>query len=112
MAPVMDPPTAPPQDVPTPPPALALPSRASAVVPVPVAPVKESVAAPDLLALVSRLPASIRRLVEEKEAVASRCAELEKQLALEWRPGACCSKGVTSSSGRGRAFRRTLSAFH
>ena len=53
------------------------------IVPVPVAPVEESVVAHNLLALVSRLPASVRRVVEEKEAMASRCAELKKQLAHE-----------------------------
>ena len=50
-------------------------------------PVEEPVSAPDLLALVSHIPASVCRLVKEKKAAASKCAELEKQLAQEREAG-------------------------
>ena len=85
--PIMTPPTTLPQDVLVPPPALALSLGASVVAPILMVPVEEPVLAPDLLALVSRIPASVCKLVEEKEVTTSRCAKLEKQLAEERETG-------------------------
>ena len=46
--------------------------------PAPAEPVMEPVSAFDLLSLATHFPDSIRKLIDDKEAAASRCAELER----------------------------------
>ena len=50
---------------------------------VPTESVVEPISESDLLSMVTRLPTSVRKLVADKEAMMSRCAELERQLAQE-----------------------------